>query len=85
MTTSGVTLTAPGAKELIETLRATPVGDSVLFPSPMPGIDASARLQGMVLEAADEKWWRIGLYWQSVSLGEITVELHENKLILETL
>jgi hypothetical protein len=76
--------TSPDAEKLLANLRATPVGQSLPIASPVPGIDP-VDAQAVVLEASDDRWFRLGLYWQGVSMGEFTVEVIETIVSLEAL
>jgi hypothetical protein len=70
---------------MLKVLRETPIGQSFTMSSPVPGIDDDFGQVVVLEDGKDGDWFRVGLYWQGVSLGEFTIEKTGSSVAMEAL
>jgi hypothetical protein len=77
-------ITSPQGKGLLERFKEVKVGQSCVFPSPLPAL-SNTMTQAFLVSRKPGKEWEFRLFWYGVEIGSAKAEIKGDELILEVL
>lgn len=78
-----VLATSAEGKSLLSKLKDLSVGKRIQFSGFIPGLNN--QVDAHCTEIVEGKFWQFSLYWCSVHIQDVVVEVNEEKIIIEAL